>query len=210
MMRSQVSIDQNEFAVPIQWLVSWRQQQLDIAVERALERLGRQPGWPRAQIQLIQANKNLAQSIASRSANPWRVGLSHFRAVGEAWLGLVDSSQSAQDFYKILPIIVSAVYRQCFQGTSPEAFRPVSADARQFEADLASLDADFRRRAAEQALSTQVTADPESGTSFQGSSDSKTSNKIRRGSPADGSALDTKPELATVSRPKARDRKSVV
>jgi hypothetical protein len=143
---------EGELAAPIQWLASWRQQQQDIAVQKAWDRLGRQPGWAQAQLQLIQADENRVRSIASGSANPWQVGVSHYKALAEAWLGLVTDSQSAQDFYTLLPVIVESMYRQCFQGATPETFRPASADEHQFQADLAALDRDFRKRAAERAL----------------------------------------------------------
>ena len=82
-------------ATPIQWLASWRQQQQDIAVQKAWDQLARQPGWAQAQIHLVQADEDRVQSIASRSANPWQVGLSYYTAVAGAWLGLVTDSQCA-------------------------------------------------------------------------------------------------------------------
>jgi hypothetical protein len=149
---ARISTGQDEPAAPIQWLVAWRQQRQDIAVQKAWERLKRQPGWAQAQLQLIQADEDRVRSIGSGSANPFRVAVSYYKALAEAWLGLVTDSQSVQDFYTLLPVIVEGVYRQCLQGVTPETFIPASTDAHRFQTDLASPDRDFRKRAAERAL----------------------------------------------------------
>ena len=150
--KSQVSTGQDELAAPIQWLVAWRQQQRDVAVQRAWDRMGRQPGWEKAQLQLIQADEDRGQSISSGSASPWQVGVRYYKALAEAWLSLVTDTQSTQDFYTLLPVIIEGVYRQCLEGATLESFRPPSDGARQFQTDLTTLDRDFRKRAAEQAI----------------------------------------------------------
>jgi hypothetical protein len=77
------------------------------------------------------------------------VALSYYTSVAEAWLTLVTDTRCAKDFCTILSVIVHAVYQQCFQGVTPEAFMPASADAHKFQADLALLDGDYRKKAAE-------------------------------------------------------------
>lgn len=57
----------------------------------------------------------------------------------EAWASLVTDSESAQDFYTLLPAIIESVYLQCFQGATSATFRLASAGAHQFDADLTSL-----------------------------------------------------------------------
>jgi hypothetical protein len=140
-----------------------RLQRQDIAVEKALERFGRKPGWPQTQIELVQADadKDRVRSDASGSVSPWRAALRHYMRVTEAWLGLVTDSQGTRDFYTILPIIVANLYRQFFHGITPENFRPVSGEAHQFQTELAALERDFRKRAAEQAFAAAgVSASP--------------------------------------------------
>jgi hypothetical protein len=48
-----------------------------------------------------------------------------------------------------LSVIVHGVYQQCFQGVTPEAFMPASADALKFQADLALPGGNYRKKAAE-------------------------------------------------------------
>ena len=155
-------VDEDEIPAPLQWLVAWRQQQQDIAIQEALERLGQRQGWAEAQLQLIQADKDRVRSMATGSGRPWQVGLSYYTATAAAWLSLVTDSQSARYFYTLLPVIVHNVYQQCLQGATPETWVPVSAEAHQFQADLASLDGEFRKKAAEQARQgARVSAAPD-------------------------------------------------
>jgi hypothetical protein len=180
----------NELAAPIQWLASWRQQQQDIAVQGALQRLGRKPGWSQAQIQLIQADKDRVRSIASQSVNPWRAGLIYYTAVAEAWLGLVTDSQSTQDFYTILPVISEGMYFHCFQGATSETFRPASAAAHEFQKDLASLDSNFRKRAAKQALTDAMAVGTPASAQVFGSDRAPKADEVSPARPATAANAD--------------------
>jgi len=130
-------------------LAQGRQQQEDIATQKALEILKSRPEWAQSQLALIQAMEDLAKDS---DLDPWQRALNYYRAMGEAWLGIVSGNETAQAFVQILSVIEDSVYRQCFEGKTPETIRATSPPMRQFERDLRDGDKDFRKRAAERAI----------------------------------------------------------
>jgi hypothetical protein len=132
----------------IQDLAQWRRQQEDIAMQKALDILRSRTEWAQSQLALTQATENLVNASA---LDPWQRALNYYRAMGEAWLRIISDNETAQAFLQILPVIEEGVYRQCFEGATPETLRATSPPAHQFEHDLRSCDNDFRKRAAERA-----------------------------------------------------------